>query len=518
MIQSDEEAKITLMMRNNHNAVLLHEPTPQINFSKSIGKSTNGPLGKNKASAKLNVVPLNVSSTKLPRVQMYNRYRIQFNEEGKCVGFTNQNDLVVSFCDPTNEHSFLYSNGILQSLSVEDYLCVGLKNLSSNHLALVRCSQAIQLSFVDNQLVHKDEHTGKRTCLSPMKGKKSTPSPPIGASVAQTKCHVKSSAINLLEETVFRRERKALLMSYRGDNPCLSPALGANNRPPMAKLLPENEVDKCKKLSECLTVVVKTARRPDLVVRLAGSIRNVLGEDLPIIVIDDGPMSHPPEIMDKIKQFPNIKYVVVEEPDLGISEGRNRGVAMVQTKYLATMDDDNVVTDSWNVAQMVEVLDISDLSLVGSRTDSFSWPGFMEFGCLNNNSILRQYTGSCLSANQTLPFFPECLRCDLTSNSFVARTKVIVEVGGWSREIKVHEHEDIFLRLLAAGKKVVWCPNSHVLNVHTHNNKSTIDTDYKKKRYMRGKRMKQIFFNHWNIAIHQHVKKKDWSFTWTNDV
>ena len=122
---------------------------------------------------------------------MYNRYRIQFNEEGKCV------DLIVSFCDPTNEHSFLYSNGILQSL------CVGLKKLSFNYLALVRCLQAIQLSFVDNQLVHKDEHTGKRTCLSPMKGKMSTPS----ASVAQTKCHAKSSAINLLEETVFRREQ-----------------------------------------------------------------------------------------------------------------------------------------------------------------------------------------------------------------------------------------------------------------------------------------------------------------------
>ena len=130
--------------------------------------------------------------------------------------------------------------------------------------------------------------------------------------------------------------------------------------------------------------------------------------------------------------------------------------------------DSNKVTKSWDAAKMVELLDTSDLSLVGGRTDSFDWPGFMDFHCDNRgHPVLTQHLKSCRIANQSLPFFPDCVRCDLTSNSFMARTRDVLDVGGWSRELKVFEHFDLFLRLKAAGKKVVWCPKFHVLNVHS---------------------------------------------------
>ena len=265
-----------------------------------------------------------------------------------------------------------------------------------------------------------------------------------------------------------------------------------------------------------LSVVVKTARRPLLVVRLAESIRSVLQQDLPMIDVDDGPSPHPPEIMAEVGRFPLIKYVVADRGDLGISEGGLIGVNMVRTKYFVNMDDDNVVTRSWDAAKMTELLDTSDLTLVGARTDSLLWPAFLEFGYNEHRQpVIFHYKESCKAANQGLPFFPPCLRCDLTSNSFIARTRDVLEVGGWSQELKVSEHQDLFLRLKAAGKKVVWCPTFEVNNVHESESdmqtaSEGADKTYYIMRYKRWLRMKMMFRNRWNVEDYLYIPYNKW--------
>ena len=107
--------------------------------------------------------------------------------------------------------------------------------------------------------------------------------------------------------------------------------------------------------------------------------------------------------------------------------------------------------------------------------------------------------GSCRIANQGLPIFPKCVRCDLTSNSFMAKTKDVLEVGGWSRELKVGEHHDLFLRLKGAGKKVAWCPTFRVLNLHPRSNETSNNAEYNRLRHLRMRLMRRLFYNHWNI-------------------
>ena len=219
-----------------------------------------------------------------------------------------------------------------------------------------------------------------------------------------------------------------------------------------------------------------------------------------------------------------MRYVVADRDDLGISEGRMMGVHMVRTKYFVNMDDDNVVTRSWDAAKMTELLDTSDLSLVGARTDSLLWPAFLEFGYNEHRQpVIFHYKESCKAANQGLPFFPPCLRCDLTSNSFIARIKDVLEVGGWSQELKVSEHQDLFLRLKAGGKKVVWCPSFEVNNVHGSEIHSTsgANKSYYKMRYLRKERMKAMFCNHWNIEYYLFVRKNwrtKWPQNWLHDM
>ena len=239
--------------------------------------------------------------------------------------------------------------------------------------------------------------------------------------------------------------------------------------------------------------------------RLAVSVRKILGYDLNIIAIDDGPNDYPKEVWKKIKSFKNMKYIVSENPDLGISAGRNEALSHVTTPYFLLVDDDNIFSNKTDLQKMVDILDTTDVSLVGghyNRQQDFS--GFLEVDIWQGSNNLHLYKGSCSKINQTIPNFPDCVRCDITPNVFLARTEDILEVGGWSEELLVTEHKDIFLKLKAAKKKVVSCPKIEVYNALGGTSKETPGvnhSNYSKIRYdgARLHRMAKIMGNFWNL-------------------
>ena len=85
----------------------------------------------------------------------------------------------------------------------------------------------------------------------------------------------------------------------------------------------------------------------------------------------------------------------------------------------------------------------------------------------------------------------------MTSNDFMARTRDILEVGGWSEELKTQEHKDVFVRLKAAGRKVVYCPGVKVLNRRVVSGNNV--PGYGAKRHGRERQMRNLFCNRWNI-------------------
>lgn len=44
----------------------------------------------------------------------------------------------------------------------------------------------------------------------------------------------------------------------------------------------------------------------------------------------------------------------------------------------------------------------------------------------NGNSRLNLYQGACSKLNQTITNFPDCHRCDITANAFLAKTQDIL--------------------------------------------------------------------------------------------
>lgn len=178
--------------------------------------------------------------------------------------------------------------------------------------------------------------------------------------------------------------------------------------------------------------------------------------------------------------------------------------------YCHLGSDDLVVSVRSNITTMLEMLDTTDAALVGGSFHEYDFAGFVEFENIEETKkpVLAYYPGSCRKENEKISAFPECFRCDLTANAFMARTQDVLDVGGWSAELKTQEHKDLFLRLKAGRKKVVYCPGFRIKNVHSDkgvektddNSKSYDKKAYRKERYGRYGMMMTTFLNHWNVA------------------
>ena len=445
-------------------------------------------------------------------------YRIQLWYEGKCVGSSPNGTLQVMFCNPREEQYFqflpdgrLIFGGIGNGSGFEGKcLQLGIA-CNTTLLCLGHCNSAIKLDLVNGSYLQLQGHGKKyhdfqddeKQCVSPIsvsnEGLQPNSSPSNGDPVSLTTCHEEASRITLIEENYFQKSRKYLLLPLpQTKTKCDFPACGINKSAPRAALLPPEMVDRCYNLSGCVTVVTKTARRPHLVMRMVQSMIKKY-PDLSVIAYDDGVGEFSREIMEGIANLTNLKYIIGDEKDLGIAQGRNLALEHVKTKYFFLVDDDNIFTDKTDLELLVDILDTTDATLAGGTFAFYKdFSSYLTFGYTKKRRDLFVKHGSCLKANVTIPNFPKCVRCELTSNDFMARTRDIIEVGGWSEELKVLEHKDLFVRLKAADKKVVYCPEVKVHNARPAGGKYN-DEDYKDKRHGRGGRMKRLFGSRWNI-------------------
>lgn len=241
----------------------------------------------------------------------FKRHILRLWYTGKCLNVRESSDegpaprwtLAVDYCNPNIGQTFtLLSNGSLVFDQLPG-LCVQCGNKSS---FLGDCNGSIKFKMVNRKLLY----VSNSQCLSPVNSTSQiSPEPSINDSVYLTQCHAEYSRITFISEDVYLADRRVLqLVPVDGTcNHTVSPSCGTNNRPEIAKLLPLEEVEHCQDMSVCVTVVIKTARRPLLIKRLSESIRKVLGVDLNIITVDDGPGDYPSEVWDVINNITNVR-------------------------------------------------------------------------------------------------------------------------------------------------------------------------------------------------------------------
>jgi glycosyltransferase involved in cell wall biosynthesis len=177
---------------------------------------------------------------------------------------------------------------------------------------------------------------------------------------------------------------------------------------------------------EDATVVIKTFLRPACCV---ASVKSWL-EACPgirIIVVDDGG-----EVSPDLSGLSTVRHIKTEF-DIGVSEGRNVGLAAADTRYVFVADDDNGCFPTCDLDAAVSALVENDLGVLGVGAYWFS----------EHDGSLRIEGESRVAA-----FTP----CDATLNHFVCDRDVAPR---WDARMKASgEHADYFLQCRREGCRV----------------------------------------------------------------
>lgn len=96
----------------------------------------------------------------------------------------------------------------------------------------------------------------------------------------------------------------------------------------------------CFDMNEILVSVIIPAYNCANFIHLA--LDSALAQDVPleIIVINDCSADHLDVVMEKYRQFPQIRYLK-NEKNLGVAQSRNKGVALARGAYVAFLDADD---------------------------------------------------------------------------------------------------------------------------------------------------------------------------------
>ena len=196
------------------------------------------------------------------------------------------------------------------------------------------------------------------------------------------------------------------------------------------------------------TFIIKTFERPEKLFILLKSIDKFYPK-VPVIIIDD---SNNPI---KKEWLPHIQYVYTEY-DIGLSEGRNRAVKLVKTKYFVLLDDDFEFTEQTQIEIFVTLLQKYNFDLIGGKACDFGHYNYKYTGFFK---VYRKVLYICLyecpsDACDAVPV-------DITVNFFLAKTDVIRK-NPWDSELKTREHDSFFLDLKKHNVKVGYTPHVSV--------------------------------------------------------
>ena len=191
-------------------------------------------------------------------------------------------------------------------------------------------------------------------------------------------------------------------------------------------------------LAEDLTIVIKTFDRPHLLRNLMRSLRRFY-PDLPVVIVDDGrkqAFTAPPD--DLVKLVPAAL-------DIGVSAGRNLGVAHVETPFTFVMDDDFAFLPISRLEDLLRPVKELGFGICGSRMINFGTHEICYHGIFERHAgHLRMLNGHDRGTRDGLA------RLDYCHNVLCAPTDLLRR-HPWDDRLKVHEHWDFFYRLRTAA-------------------------------------------------------------------
>ncbi|XP_012581606.1 PREDICTED: beta-1,4 N-acetylgalactosaminyltransferase 2 [Condylura cristata] len=186
-----------------------------------------------------------------------------------------------------------------------------------------------------------------------------------------------------------------------------------------------------RKLRNLVTIATKTFLRPQKFMTMLQSVRKYY-PDLTVIVADDS--KEPLKIDDKYVEYYFMPF------GKGWFAGRNLAISQVTTKYVLWVDDDFLFNDKTKVEVLVDVLERTELDVVGGsvRGNTFQFKLLLEQG--KDGDCVHRRRGFF----QRLEGFPNCVVTSGVFNFFLAHTERLQRVGFDPRLQRV-AHSEFFI-------------------------------------------------------------------------
>lgn len=188
------------------------------------------------------------------------------------------------------------------------------------------------------------------------------------------------------------------------------------------------------------TLCMKTFERPECAQKLVQSIRKYYPK-IRIIIADDS--KEKPIDFGQTEGVTHIRLPFYQ----GSAYGRNRALDKVKTEYFITIDDDFLFSGQTNLETWMDILDQTDIDIVGGNVDNRRYEGLIT---LKDGSIYleRGNKGAC----EGFQLY------DVVLQFWMGRTSKIRTLGGWDEDFRTQDHKSFFLKHL--GKlKIAHCPS-----------------------------------------------------------
>jgi GT2 family glycosyltransferase len=197
-----------------------------------------------------------------------------------------------------------------------------------------------------------------------------------------------------------------------------------------------------------LTVGVMTRNRPESLRRCLASLTH-LGELVSeVIVIDDASEEPPLESLKAIPATMAARLTFVAQPGgRGPIVGRNAIVRRASTAFVLLLDDDTVLLDRAPFVEALEIMErhreVAAVACAQANEDGSPWP----------------------PGAQPAPVDYPCLVPAFTGFAHLVRREDFLEMGGYRESFEFYgEEKELCLRLLDAGRLVLYLPHARVVH------------------------------------------------------
>ena len=214
--------------------------------------------------------------------------------------------------------------------------------------------------------------------------------------------------------------------------------------------------------NEVMSIVIPVYNRAVELPRTMASIAAQDYRPLRVILVDNNSSDNSLEVcynMQRLYQEEQLRIEVVQQQQPGASAARNRGLELVDSRYMMFFDSDDEMHSDTVSRYMQAFATHPDADIIGA-TISF------------HDSTKNFLAKAVFSSDPE----PHIIHGTLSTERFAARTQLIREVGGWQEAYNGWEDWNLGLRMLLHNPMIHWLKKSPVATVYLHENTLTART------------------------------------------